>query len=76
MGAKAAPVTALQRKVLVWMRAYYRCNEFMPSFQEISDHFGWRSPNAARMHVNALVKKGYINRTENKARAFTFTEAK
>jgi len=40
----------------------------MPTYREIKDHFGWKSPKAAMDHVRALAKKHYLRVVPGKAR--------
>ena len=42
----------------------------MPTFREIADHFGFRSPTAATDHVKALQKKGALESRPGLARSF------
>jgi repressor LexA len=42
----------------------------MPTFRDIADHFGFRSPTAATDHVKALVRKGALESRPGLARSF------
>lgn len=37
-------------------------NDQLPPMQSIATHFGLRSPNSAQDHINALERKGFIER--------------
>jgi len=39
-----------------------------PTFLEIAEHFGFKSPNAAREHVRLIERKGFLQRRANQAR--------
>lgn len=39
-----------------------------PTIREIADHFGFKSPNAALLHVKALRRKGYLKSLPGRAR--------
>ena len=41
---------------------------FMPTVREIASQFGYKSPNAAAQHLRLIEQKGYIRRTQGKAR--------
>lgn len=36
-----------------------------PTYREIADHFGYRSPNSVTQNLQALHKKGYLSRDQN-----------
>ena len=61
-------LTQAQENVLRYISECVREREMPPTNQEIVDHFGWASPNAANGHLRALEKKGAIRRTPGKAR--------
>src|SRR4051812_41222259 len=63
-------LTAKQRQVLALIRERLRSTGILPTYQEIADHFGFRSLNAVTAHVKLLVKKGYLLKTPGKARSF------
>ena len=54
------PLTATQAKVLAYIKEHSRENGYPPTTWEISTHFGWASPNAARSHLKLIGRKGYI----------------
>lgn len=53
------PLSKAQSAVLAFISARI-ADGLVPSMAEISDHFGYASPNAARCHVEALVRKGFL----------------
>ncbi|MDX1429992.1 MAG: transcriptional repressor LexA [Rhodothermales bacterium] len=57
-------LTEKQRDFIRYLRAYYRDNGVWPTYREISDHFGFRSPNSVTQNLQALHKKGYLRRDE------------
>ena len=61
-------LTSQQEKVLKYISERIRDHELPPTNQEIVDHFGWASPNAATCHLAALELKGAIKRIKGKAR--------
>jgi repressor LexA len=40
--------------------AYIKSRKIPPTRREIADHFGWRSPNSAQVHIAGLVRSGHI----------------
>lgn len=57
-----------QSEVLRFIRVFTRSEGYPPTRQEIADHFGFASPNAAAEHVKALAKKGAIRIAPHKSR--------
>ncbi|TDS74394.1 LexA DNA binding domain-containing protein [Comamonas sp. JUb58] len=51
-----------QMDVLNFMLAFHAENDQLPPKAEIARHFGFRSPNAAQCHVDALERKGFLER--------------
>ena len=68
-------LTERQRKVLEWMKMYVRKHGRAPTRTEISDAFGWADATAARSHLEALEKKGYIEILKDKYRGIRVFEA-
>ena len=54
------PLTFRQGEVLAFIVTFTAREKWSPTRREISDHFGWRTINAAETHVKVLVKKGYL----------------
>ncbi len=61
-------LTDRQREVFEFIRDVMRDEHRPPTVREIADHFGFRSPKAATDHLDALERKGYIQRRNRKAR--------
>ena len=55
------PLTDRQREVLDFVVA--NIGLYSPTVREIAAEFGWKSPNAVTVHLDALEKKGWIRRT-------------
>ncbi len=62
------PVTLRQLTVLGWIKVFISEHGYPPTRAEISKGFGWKSSNAAQDHINALVRKGYIEVDQRVAR--------
>lgn len=52
-------LTDAQAAVLDYIKEHTGAFGFQPSCAEISEHFGWASPNAASEHIRRACKKGY-----------------
>jgi len=61
-------LTPRQTKILEFIREYHRVEKNAPTYREISDHFGFKSPKAAVDHVTALEKKGCLRRRGGRSR--------
>ncbi|MDD5674474.1 MAG: transcriptional repressor LexA [Chitinivibrionales bacterium] len=53
-------LTHKQEKVLRFIERYWSDYSLAPSYREIMAHFGFASPHAARRHITALLKKGFL----------------
>jgi SOS regulatory protein LexA len=61
-------LTARQREIFNFIVVSLRDEGVIPSVREIGDAFGFASTNAVNSHLDALVRKGYINRRAGMAR--------
>ncbi|MFZ2281087.1 MAG: transcriptional repressor LexA [Prosthecobacter sp.] len=62
-------MTKRQEEVLGFIEDFVKERSFAPILQEICDHFGFKSPNAASDHLKALAKKGYVAWSPNSPRS-------
>lgn len=67
-------LTDRQKEVLEFIRQQQRTRGVTPSTQEIQEHFGFASPTAVVGHLNALERKGVLQRQAGKARSLVLTE--
>ncbi len=65
-------LTERQRKVLEFIENYIGEHGYPPSIRDIARRFRI-TPRGAQIHLKALEKKGYINRTDGRARAIRLT---
>lgn len=63
------PLTAKQAEVLRYIAESIAARGIPPTLADISARLHLASTNAAREHVTALVRKGYLARDAGKARA-------
>jgi REP element-mobilizing transposase RayT len=64
-----AELTDQQRRVLEAVDAFSREHGYPPTLREIGRAVDLSNVNAVRGHVSALVRKGYVQRTPDKARS-------
>lgn len=57
-------LTQKQQKFLSYIRDYSRDNGVWPTYRDISDHFDFRSPNSVTQNLQALHRKGYLQRDD------------
>jgi repressor LexA len=62
------PLTARQQDVLTWITGYINTHEYPPTLREIQHAYGWKTPNAAKCHLEPLRKKGYVTWVEGCSR--------
>jgi len=63
------PLTAKQQALADFIEAHRREHGSAPTFQEIADHFQFRSINAVTGHVRLLRQKGYLQSESGKTRS-------
>lgn len=61
-------LTDKQRKVLEYIRTQVSARGSSPTIREIGKYMGITSTNGVRLHVNALIKKGYLKKQQYIAR--------
>ena len=64
-----ATLTDRQRKVLQAIRMHLDSHGFAPSFREIGEYAGLKSPSSVKHQLQALEEKGFIRMNANKGRA-------
>jgi len=69
----AKGLTKRQEEILDFIVEGVRDEGFPPTLKEIAGRFGLASPNAARDHVLALERKGFLKRTGVKSRALSLS---
>jgi repressor LexA len=62
--------TKAQKQVYDFMQGYQALHGVAPSRRKVCAELGYKSPNAAQCHVDALIKKGYMKRGENRCMIF------
>ena len=58
-------LTSKQHAFLQYLHGHLRERKVWPTYREIVDEFGYRSPNSVTQNLQALAKKGYLRRDHN-----------
>ena len=61
------PLTARQRQMFDFVKHFHEEKNLPPTIREIQHHFHLKSTKGVKVHLDILMRKGYINKT-NKAR--------
>ena len=67
------PLTKRQKEILTFISDHIHSVGFPPTRNELSAHFGFRSPNAAESHLRTLERKGMIRIAAGQSRGITLT---
>ena len=70
----SAQLTDRQRKVLDAIKAHVAAHGFAPSFREIGEASGLKSPSSVKHQLQVLADKGLIRMNANKGRAIELVE--
>ena len=57
-------LTRKQKQFLDYIVSYREEHDIWPTYREITDRFGFKSPNSVTQNLQALVKKGYLVKTD------------
>ncbi|MBI4656552.1 MAG: transcriptional repressor LexA [Elusimicrobia bacterium] len=67
-------ITKKQKGVLDFVKSYSKTKGYAPSLEEIQKKFKLASVSTAHFHVSKLKKAGYLEKSENKARAISISK--
>lgn len=67
-------MTTRQNEILDFIKNHIDTNGFPPSYREIGNYFDIASTFGVKRHLDALVKKGYINVDSKTNRSISLTE--
>ena len=73
MKMSTKPLTKRQKEILTFISDHINNVGFPPTRNELSKHFGFRSPNAAESHLRVLEHKGVIKISAGHSRGITLT---
>lgn len=57
-------LTRKQKQFFDYIVAYKKEFDIWPTYREIADEFGYKSPNSVTQNLQALLKKGYLLKTD------------
>ncbi len=67
-------MTERQKDILTFINNFINTNSFPPSYREIGNHFNIKSTFGVKRHLDALIKKGYINIDSKSNRSISLTD--
>ncbi|MBI5733451.1 MAG: transcriptional repressor LexA [Candidatus Kerfeldbacteria bacterium] len=67
-------LTKKQKEVLDFIKTYSKDRGYAPSLEDIQRKFKFASVSTAHFHVSKLKKAGYLEKSENKARAISISK--
>ena len=67
-------LTERQNKIYQFIKEYIDFNSYPPTYREIGTKFGISSTFGVKRHIDALIKKGFLNIGENTSRTISITE--
>jgi len=70
------PLTPRQQQIFEFIKDYIKKNNYAPVYSEISEAVGLSSSATIYNHIQALQKKGYINRQKGVNRGITLLKTK
>lgn len=69
-------LTIRQKQIFEYVKKYIEKKDYAPSFEDIRKHFRLASRSTVHHHIEALKRKGYLNRFGSRARAIEITKKK
>jgi len=67
-------ITKRQKEVLDFVKIYSKKKGYAPSLEEIQKKFRFASVSTAHFHISKLKKAGYLEKSENRARAISVSK--
>lgn len=64
-------ITDRQKEILDFIQDYVDFNGYPPTYREIGKQFNIASTFGVKRHIDALVKKGFLNNTNNSSRTLS-----
>lgn len=58
-----------QRELLLFIDGFIKGNNYGPSYREIMRALGYKSVSTVATHVDGLIAKGYLRKSDNSARS-------
>ncbi len=67
-------LTQRQKQIYEFIKQYIRKNDYAPSLEEIKKNFKLKSVSTIHEHIETLQTKGFLEKTDNQARAINIFE--
>ena len=67
-------LTQRQKQIYEFIKQYIRKKDYAPSLEEIKKHFKLKSVGTIHEHIETLQTKGFLEKTDNQARAINIFE--
>ncbi len=67
-------LTERQESIYQFIKEYINFNGYPPTYREIGAHFNIASTFGVKRHIDALIKKGFLNINENSSRTISITD--
>lgn len=61
--------TKRQKELLEYVDAFIQEHGYGPSYREIMNAIGYKSVSTVAIHINGLIQKGFLRKTDNSARS-------
>lgn len=61
--------TKRQKELLDYVAAFIKEHGYGPSYREIMNGIGYKSVSTVAIHINGLIAKGYLRKTDHSARS-------
>ncbi len=71
----AEPLTKRQKEVLDYVTQFIELHGYAPSYREIAAYFKYGSVATVAEHIESLVQKGMLSKSENEARSIQLVKA-
>ncbi len=68
-------LTQRQKQIYEFVKKYIRKNDYAPSLEEIKKNFKLKSVSTIHEHIETLQTKGFLEKTDNQARAINIFES-
>ncbi len=68
-------LTPKQKQIYEYVKKYIKKHDYSPSLEEIGKHFRL-AKSTIHQHIEALIEKGYLNKSENQARSIEIKKGK
>lgn len=67
-------LTDRQNDIYLFIKEFIDFNGFPPTYREIGSHFSIASTFGVKRHIDALIKKGFLNINENSSRTISIID--